>query len=137
MLAAIIAISIAECSLAAFGIIPPILSYSPANMLFAFLRLAIIVYAGVEYAASGPARAALAGGALFFASSLALCTFVVAAKGFAAHPILGVFAPDGALPALFAVIILENALVGAALAAAVAWLSQKKVFRKLLASKKN
>ena len=134
---AIILISILESLLAGFGIIPPILSYSPANLFFAFLRIAIVVYAGWAYAASGLARAALRGGALFLASSLAICISVSALPGIATRPILGVFAPEGSLPALFATILVENTLVGAALAAAVAWLSQKKLFRKILPSKKN
>jgi hypothetical protein len=141
MLAAIVAISAIEASLAGFGIITPILSYSPANIFFAFLRIAIVVYAGSEFASSGMARAALGGSALFFASSIALCICVFAARGIATHPILGVFVWDGQLPALFATIVLENTLVGAAIAAAVAWLSQEKSFqaflRKLFTSKKN
>ena len=130
LLAAIIAISIIESALAGFGIIPPVLSYSPANLFFAFLRLSILVYAGLAYAPSGTARAAIMGGALFLASSLTLCLSVFAAKGFATHPILGVFVIEGELPALCAIIVLENALAGAAIAAAVAWLSQKKIFSK-------
>jgi len=132
MLAAIVAISAIEASLAGFGIITPILSYSPANLFFAFLRIAIVVYAGLKYAAEGAARAALRGGALFLASSLTLCIFVFAAPNFATHQILGVFAWVSALPALFATIILENTLVGAVLAAAVAWLSQKMFFQEFL-----
>jgi len=137
MLAAIAAISIIESALAGFGIIPPVLSYSPANLFFAFLRLAILAYAGWAYAQSGVARAALRGGSLFLASSLALCIAVIAAKNIATHPILGVFVPDGALMALFAIIIAGNTLAGAAIAALVAWLSRKKAFKKLLPSKNN
>ena len=136
MLAAIIAISIIEASLAGFGIIPPVLSYSPANLFFAFLRLAIIVYAGMEYAASGVARAAMKGGALFLASAITLCIAVFAAKGLALHPILGVSAQGDALLALFAIILVTNALAGAAVAALAAWLSQKKFFQKPRSSKK-
>ena len=135
--AAIVLVSLVEASLAAFGIIPPILSYSPANLFFAFLRLAIVVYAGLGCAPSGLARASLAGGALFLASSLAICISVFALPGIATRPILGIFVQEGTLPALFATIVVENTLVGAALAAAVAWLSQKKLFRKILPSKKN
>jgi|GEM_PF-2075297 len=134
LLAAIIAISIVEAALAGFGIIPPVLSYSPANLFFAFLRLAIVVYAGLAYAPSGTARAAAMGGVLFLASSLTLCLSVFAAKGFATHPILGVFVMEGELPALCAIIVLENALAGAAIAAAVAWLARKKIFKKQFSS---
>lgn len=137
MLAAIIAISILESLLAGFGIIPPMLSYSPANLLFAFLRLAILAYAGWAYAPSGVARAALRGGALFLASSLALCIAAIAAKNIATHPILGVFVPDGALMALFAVIVVQNTLMGAAIAAVVAWLSRQKFFQGLFTAKKS
>ena len=72
MLAAIIATSVIEAALAAFGMITPVLSYSPANFLFAIARLAIVVYAGIGYSAVGAVHAALRGGALFFASSLTL-----------------------------------------------------------------
>ena len=137
MLAAIIAISMLESALAGFGIITPVLSYSPANLFFAFLRLAIVVYAGAEYASSGMARAALRGGALFLASSMALCISVAAAPYFATHPILGLFVLDGQMPPLFATIILENTVVGAVIAAVVAWLSGQQFFRKLLPSKKS
>ena len=129
MLAAIIAISMLESALAGFGIITPVLSYSPANLFFAFLRLAIVVYAGSEHAASGVARAALRGGALFLASSLTLCASVFAAPSVATHPILGVLVQDGTLPALLALIVVENTLVGAAIAAVVAWLSRQKFFQ--------
>ena len=135
MLAAIVAISAVEAALAAFGMVPPVLSYSPANFLFAIARLAIVVYAGMEHAA-GAAHAALRGGALFLASSLTLCVSVFAAQGIATHPILGVFALDNTLPALFAIIVLENALVGAAIAAAVAWLSGQRFFRKSISPEK-
>lgn len=135
ILAAIIAISVIEVALAGFGVIPPIFSYSPANLFFAFLRIAIVVYAG--YAASGVARAALRGGALFFASSLAVCISVFAAQGIATHPILGVFVFDGMLPALFAVIIVQNTLMGAAIAAVVAWLSRQKFFQGFFPAKKS
>ena len=132
MVAAVIAIALIESALAGFGAIPPILSYSPANIFFAFLRLAIVVYAGAEYASSGITRAALRGGALFLASSTALCISVSAAPYYATHPVLGVFVLDGQMPALFATIILENTLVGAAIALAVAWLSGQKIFQKFL-----
>ena len=134
LLAAIISISIVEAALAGFGIIPPVLSYSPANLFFAFLRLAIIVYAGLAYVSSGTARAAAMGGALFLASSFTLCLSVFAAKGFATHPILGIFVTADELPALCAIIILENALAGAAITAAVAWLSREKIFKKQFSS---
>jgi hypothetical protein len=137
LLAAIAAVSTAESLLAGFGIIPPILSYSPSNLFFAFLRIALVVYAGWAYAAEGAARAALRGGALFLASSLTLCLLVFAAKGIATHPILGVLVIEGELPGLFAVIVAENALVGAAIAAVAAWLSQKKVFKKIFHSSKD
>jgi len=137
MLAAIIAISVVEAALAGFGVIPPVLSYSHVNIFFAFLRLAIVVYAGSEYAASGVARAALRGGALFFASSLTLCVFVFASPSFATHPILGVFVFEGELPALLAIVIAENTLLGAAIAAVVAWLSRQKFFQKFFSSKKS
>ena len=134
-LAAIIAISVIEVAFAGFGVIQPIFSYSPANLFFAFLRIAIVVYAG--YAASGVARAALRGGALFFASSLAICISVFAAQGIATHPILGVFVFDGMLPVLFAVIIVQNTLTGAAIAAVVAWLSRQKFFQGFFPAKKS
>ena len=137
MLAAIIAISIIESALAGFGIITPVLSYSPANLFFAFLRLAILAYAGWAYAPAGVAHAALIGGALFLASSLTLCVSVFAAPGLATHPILGVLVQDGTLPALLAIIVVQNTLVGAAIAAMAAWLSQKKAFKTLISSKKN
>lgn len=137
LLAAIIAISIIETLLAASGIITPILSYAPANLFFAFLRLAIVVYAGLEYAHSGVARAAIRGGALFLASSLALCAAVLAAPFFATHPILGIFVMNGEMPALLAIIVLENATVGAAICAAAAWLSRQEAFRNLLSGKKS
>ena len=136
MLAAIIAVSITEASLAGFGVIPPILSYSPANLFFAFMRLAIVVYAGSEYAAPGLARSALRGGALFLASSLTLCAIVYAAPHFATRPVLGVFVMEGDLPMLLGVIVLENTLVGAAIAAAVAWLSGQRFFQDFLSLKK-
>jgi len=136
LLAAIIAISVIEALLAGFGVIPPILKYSLANLFFAFLRLAIVVYVASEYAATGVARAALHGGALFFASSLTLCVAAFAAPGFATHPILGIATFDGELQILFAIIVLENTLVGAVISALVAWLSGQKFFQNFLSSKK-
>ncbi|MFA6214502.1 MAG: hypothetical protein WC717_04470 [Candidatus Micrarchaeia archaeon] len=136
LLAAIIAISLVECLLAGLGIIPPILSYSPANIFFALLRIAIAVYAGYSFAAGGMARAALRGGGLFLASSLAICALVFAAPYFATHPILGVFVMEGSLPSLLAVIVAENTLAGAAIAAIVAWLSGQNFSKSWFLSKR-
>ncbi|MDD5172345.1 MAG: hypothetical protein PHF60_04905 [Candidatus ainarchaeum sp.] len=124
--AAIISLTIAETALIAAGILPPILSYSPGNLFFSLLRLALAVYGGLLVAKKGLGAAAFNGALLLCASSLTICIATLIGTTYLGKPILGVAAPDApSLILVLSMVLIENTLLGAILAAIAAFVSNK------------
>ncbi|MDD5318162.1 MAG: hypothetical protein PHF51_05555 [Candidatus ainarchaeum sp.] len=110
-------VSLVESALILGALLKPVLSYSPANLLFSLLRLAISAHAG---ASSGPKfSSSFAAGALAsFSGALALCLAALASSVFGWGPVLGVNTPDQAsFVILLALILVENSVLGGAVGA--------------------
>jgi hypothetical protein len=118
-------VSIVEVLLIFFGLITPILSYSPANLALAFLRLGIIVYAGTILK-EDLKKSALKGGLLGLTMALIFCLSALLGRYYLSKPVLGIKAPN--TPSLFvmlAFILVENCILGAVVAVVSSWVSRK------------
>ncbi len=118
-------LSLLEAALIISGALPPALSYSPGNVLFALARIAVIAYAGWT-AGAGLKKAALNGAIVSFAANIVICLATLAGTFWLRVPVLGVSAPDSAaLLVVLVVALLANVLLGAVIAAAAALLAGK------------
>jgi hypothetical protein len=127
---AIIFLVIFESVLVIAGILPPVMSYSLGNVVFAGLRLAIIAYAGTLILEGGMMRAAKQGAILGFASSFTLCLLTIVCKSFFNIAILGISVPSQSyLYIVLAISVLANSLLGA-IVAAVSYFIAKLVVKK-------
>lgn len=108
------AISSVECALILLHIIPPILSYSPANMAAAVAYFAVLALGGYESKHAGLLRAAAAGALI----AIGRVSVIVAAAIIGSQMqtiVIGMQIPDQVpLFALYLVILAENVAVGAA-----------------------
>jgi hypothetical protein len=125
-LAIVVLISAIEVALIVLGILPPILSYSLGNLLFSFAHLVVVAYAGMIVAGEGLRKSAQAGGAVAFTASFAICILAFFCSSFFHVPILGVHVA-GTVPELlvFAMIIVENTVLGALVSVVMSWVSLK------------
>jgi len=123
-LAIVVLLSSIEVILIVLGILPPILSYSPGNLLFSFAHLVVVAYAGTIVAKEGLKKSAMNGAVIAFAASFSICLLAFFCSSFFGVPVLGVRIA-GIVPELlvFAIIIIENTLLGALAAAVVGWVS--------------
>lgn len=119
-----IIVSVVEAVLVFSSILPSVLSYSAGNLVFAVIRLALVAYAGMIVAREGLRRAAINGGFVSLATVLAICVISLVGKFLYLKPLLGisVFSYFG-LAAVVALLIVENVLLGAFVAACAAWAS--------------
>jgi len=125
-LAIVVLLAVIEVALIVTGFLSPVLSYSPGNLVFTFARFAIVVYAGVFSAKEGLKKSALNGSAIAFAASLAICIIAFFAGSYFGVPVLGLSVPN--LPykiLMFAIIVVENTLLGAIVAVVAGWLSMR------------
>jgi hypothetical protein len=117
-------LSLAETGLVISGILPPVLSYSPGNILFSLARIAVIAYAG--WTAGGLKKAALNGALVSFVANLVICLATVAGKFYFMVPVLGISTPNSAsLLLVLAIILAANVLLGAVIATGAALLAGK------------
>ena len=120
IIAASAALALLEVVLIYFEILPPALSYSPGNLLFSLGMLALVAYAGFASAQQGLGKAVLNGAAVSIAASLTLSISSIVLKT-CGRPILGISAADQlSVYLLLVLIILENTLLGAIIAALAA-----------------
>ncbi len=115
--AALVFLSLAEGALILAGIIPPVFSYSFWNLLFAFIRLALIAHAGFSYSENGPLHCARCGAVMGAAYSLALCAASAFGLAFFREPVLGVpYLNLESYAFTLLVLVVQNAALGAAVA---------------------
>jgi len=114
------ALSLAEAALIYYGTLPPLLSYSPGNLVFVLLRFAVILYAVLSLAKNSIAKSASIGALLGFTS---IFVFLLAARTiFSGPPMLGIAVPNiESLYLMFALVLVGNTALGAIFAAAAAW----------------
>lgn len=110
------------------GALPQVFSYSPGNLAFSVLTLALIVYAGWLSAGAGLLSAAKWGAALGAVSSASICALAYIGREAFGKPILGIAVFDGMLLQMLAFIVIENTLFGAIIAVASAFIC-KTFFR--------
>jgi hypothetical protein len=114
----VILLSALEALSIIYGVLPPVLSYSPGNLLFSFVKLAVIAYIGIISAHEGLKRSALFGAILGFSGAAALCVFSLFGTALSGRPMLGLPALGTLqLSAALASIVISNAILGALLAA--------------------
>ncbi|MGC8851462.1 MAG: hypothetical protein ACP5O3_04575 [Candidatus Micrarchaeia archaeon] len=129
--AVVVLLSLVEVGLIIFGVLPPVLSYSLGNLLFTFAVLAVIVYAGIIFASLGLKKVALKGAALGFASTGVLCAAALLSSVFFKKPVLGLPAPNAeSLALMLALVVIENAVLGAAVAALAAFLAKSRTAKR-------
>ncbi len=119
--AAMALLSVLEVALIFSGLLPPIFSYSPGNIVFALARLSVIAYIAYSGAKNGVVEAAKNGAVLSLASVVAMCLAALASGLWLKKPVLGISAPsDAALFQILAFLLLGNVILGAAIAVMVA-----------------
>jgi len=119
-------ISLLEGVLILSGVIPPVLFYSPANIIFSLAGLAVVAYTGIIYAKEGIFTASKYGALVSFASALAFCLSELFSHLFLNAPVLGIRLPD--IPSLLfmlAIIVVENTLLGGIIAGLAAWVKRR------------
>jgi hypothetical protein len=116
--AAVAMLSVIEAVLVVLGVLPPVLSYSPGNIMFSLAKLVVIVYAGVITASEGLKKSALNGTILGFAGAAALCIFSLLCSALLGKSVLGLPLTNIVLlTVVLAVIVVSNTVIGALLAA--------------------
>jgi hypothetical protein len=125
-LSALIAlVSLIEVGLIIAGILPPIASYSPGNLVFLFARLAIYVYAGILFAKEGVKKAARNGAILALVSALIVCAGSLTGKFLLGKSVLGIPAPNTeSLILILILVILGNTLMGTLIAGLAAFVKR-------------
>ena len=119
LVAAVVLLPLIEAVLVILGALPPVMSYSPGNILFSFAKLAVIAYAGMIFAQEGLKKSALNGAILGFAGIAALCVFSLLSSVLFGKTVLGLPpVPNAAsLAILLALTLIANAVLGAIMAA--------------------
>lgn len=119
-------LSLAECLLIFFQILPPLSSYSLGDLLFTFVKLVVIVWMGIAFYEKGLGKSALYGGTLGFASAAVFSLAAFISSTYFRKPILGISVPSGtSFFLMLSIIILENILLGVILAVCASWIAKK------------
>lgn len=119
--AAMALLSVLEVALIFSGLLPPIFSYSPGNLVFALARLSIIVFIAYSGAKKGLVEAAKNGAVLSLASVVVMCLAALASRLWLKTPVLGISAPsDAAFFQILAFLLLGNVILGAVIAVMIA-----------------
>jgi len=122
LVAVVVILSLLEALLIIIGILPPVLKYSPGNVVFSLAQFAVIVYAGVVFAPQGLKKAASNGAILAFAMAATLCVVGLISSALFRRSVLGLSSPNIETSLfLFIIIIIENAILGAVVAAIAAF----------------
>jgi hypothetical protein len=120
------ALSLIESALIFFEILLPLSSYSLGDLLFTFVKLAVIIWVGIIFYGEGLKKSALYGGILGFTSAAVFSLVSFISKTYFRKPILGIAIPSGASYFLtIAIIILENILLGVIIAVCASWITKK------------
>ncbi|MFH0884860.1 MAG: hypothetical protein V1861_04070 [Candidatus Micrarchaeota archaeon] len=116
--AAVASLSALEAVLVALGVLPPVLSYSPGNILFSLAKLVTIACAGVIFAQEGLKKSALNGAILGGTGAASLCIFSLLGSILFGKIVLGLPPVNiASLVILLAFTIITNAVLGTIVAA--------------------
>ena len=132
-LAAFVALlSAIEAILVILGVLPPVLTYSPGNILFSLLKLAIIAYAGIVSAPEGLKKSALNGALLGFAGAAAICVFSLLGSALFGKTVLGLPPVSNIAPLAILLVftLITNAVLGTIVAAIAGFIAIRSGARK-------
>lgn len=119
-------VSVAEVLLIFGGLLPPVMSYSPANLLFLLARLALVVYIGVAYARQDLKISAITGAFVAFCGTFVLTMASTLNYLYIHKTVLGVLIwSRQEMFMLMMSTILQNILIGVIIGAVAGWLSLK------------
>lgn len=121
-------LSILEGTLILFGVIQPIASYSIPNILFSFLKIALVVYVSITFLKGQIKNSALAGGILGGISVVILSVFSLISRVSFKVPIFGVAVTGNSYFISMFVVILENIILYAVISLVAGFIAGK--FRK-------
>jgi hypothetical protein len=121
------ALALIESVLILTGLLPPVLSYSPGNLVFAIARLAVVAYAGISFAGAGVKKAALNGALVALVANAVICLATLAGMFVFRVPVMGLPAMN-TIPLLIvlALTLVANVLLGTVIAAGAALLAGKR-----------
>ena len=119
-------LSLIQSILIFFDILPPLSSYSFGDIIFIFVKLAVIIWMGIVFYEKGLGKSALYGGILGFTSSSIFSLAAFIGSTYFLKPVLGISVPSGASYFLMmSIIIVENILLGMVLAVCASWITKK------------
>lgn len=121
---AIAFLSVLEPILIFFGIVKPMFTYSAGNLFFNFLRLIIIVYAGIRPCSEGLKKSFKNGALLGFIGSVILILFSFLSKTYYDKPILGISMPFS-FWFIAGIVLIGNVLLWAVIAMLSGWITRK------------
>ncbi len=118
-------LSLFESILIFIDVLPPITSYSIGNLLFSFARLGLIIYSGVIFYDKGLKKSAFNGGILGFvtASIISFASFI--GRFYFEKPVLGISVSSASYYSVMIIVVMENILLGAIVAACAGWVTKK------------
>lgn len=119
-------VSVVEVLLIFGGLLPPVLSYSPANLFFMLVRLALIVYTGIAYAKQDLRISAITGAFTAFCGIFVLTMASTLNYLYMHKTVLGVliFSRE-AMFMLMMTTIFQNVIIGTIIGGIAGWLSLK------------
>jgi len=118
-------LSAAESGLILAGLLPPVASYSPGNLLFSLSRLAVILCLGWTLARLNWKPIALKAVLTMLAGVIVLCLATMLGY-YLNKPVLGIQVPSFSMLLLvLAFIIIENVLLAVILALVAAFIARK------------
>ncbi len=118
--AALVFLSLLEVALIIAGYVPPVFSYSFANIAFSFSRLAVIAYCGYVNSRHGPLHCAKCGAYISLVYSLVFCA--ASALALLLHiPVLGMpYTGVETYAFVLAMLVVQNVALGAVVATGTA-----------------
>ena len=122
-------LSVAEALLILGGVLPHVLTYSKGNLAFSIMRLALSALAGIYFASQGVKRCLLKGATMGGVASgiLVICSLI--GKTLFNRPILGINIPGNFYLPTLLLIIIENVLLWAFIAAFSSWITGRVLKR--------
>ena len=121
-------LSIVEVVLIFLGVLPPVLSYSIENLIFAFIRFSIIIYSGII--AKEWKGAVKNGVVVSFSGVIIICLATLLSNFYLKIPVLGLKIPNiESLVLMLLVILVQNILLGIICAVLGYWAYKKLVGR--------
>ncbi|VVB58274.1 Uncharacterised protein [Candidatus Anstonella stagnisolia] len=119
-------VSLVEVTLILGGLLPPVLSYSPANIFFMLVRLALVAYTGIAYAKQDLKISAITGAFTAFCGTFVLTMASTLNYLYIHKTVLGVLIwSREAMFMLMMTTLLQNVAIGIAIGAIAGWLYLK------------